>query len=95
MKLTKKLLLSLSVGAGVLSFAQDLSQIRPVLTGAPFLRISPDARAGGLGDQGVATTSDGFSQFWNAAKYPFSKTTAAAGVRHVVGSGWPVGLSTS
>lgn len=82
MKLTKKLLLSLSVGAGVLSFAQDLSQIRPVLTGAPFLRISPDARAGGLGDQGVATTSDGFSQFWNAAKYPFSRSSSGVSVNY-------------
>ena len=83
MKLTKKLLLSLSVGAGVLSFAQDLSQIRPVLTGAPFLRISPDARAGGLGDQGVATTSDGFSQFWNAAKYPFSRSSSGVSVNYL------------
>jgi len=45
---------------------------RPILTGAPFLRIAPDARAGGLGDQGVATSPDAFSQYWNASKYLFS-----------------------
>ena len=54
----------------------------PVLTGAPFLRISPDARAGGLGDQGVATSADAFSQFWNASKFPFSRNTSSAAVSY-------------
>ena len=70
MKLTKKLFLGLSIGIGSLAMAQNTY---PVLTGAPFLRISPDARAGGLGDQGVATSADAFSQFWNASKFPFSR----------------------
>lgn len=46
----------------------------PVLTGAPFLRVSPDARAGGLGDMGAATSPDAFSQYWNPAKFAFSKS---------------------
>lgn len=79
MKIFKKLLFTVSVGLGTVVFAQNY---QPVLTGAPFLRISPDARAGGLGDQGVATSSDAFSQYWNAAKYPFSKTTSAIGVNY-------------
>ncbi len=81
MTLTKKLFLAVGFGVGIAANAQ-VGDIRPVLTGAPFLRISPDARAGGMGDQGVATTSDAFSQFWNAAKYPFSKTTSAIGVNY-------------
>ncbi len=81
MAITKKLLLGLGIGMGVATQAQ-VGDIQPVLTGAPFLRISPDARAGGMGDQGVATTSDAFSQFWNAAKYPFSKTTSAIGLNY-------------
>lgn len=82
MNLTKKIPLLLGLGIGIISYAQDLSNIRPVLTGAPFLRISPDARAGGMGDQGVATSADAFSQFWNASKYPFSKTTSSVGVNY-------------
>ncbi len=81
MSFTKKLFLGLGLGIGVAGFGQ-LSDIRPVLTGAPFLRISPDARAGGMGDQGVATTSDAFSQFWNAAKYPFSRTSSSIAVNY-------------
>lgn len=82
MNLNKKLFLTLGIGISAVAFSQNLSDIRPVVTGAPFLRISPDARAGGMGDQGVATSTDAFSQFWNAAKYPFSKTTSAIGVNY-------------
>lgn len=82
MEITKKVFLGLGLGIGMLAYGQQISNIQPVLTGAPFLRISPDARAGGMGDQGVATTTDAFSQFWNAAKYPFSKTTSAIGVTY-------------
>ncbi|AZA60910.1 MULTISPECIES: type IX secretion system outer membrane channel protein PorV [Chryseobacterium] len=82
MNLTTKLLLGIGLSAGFLSYAQDLSQVRPVLTGAPFLRIAPDARSGGMGDQGVATSPDAFSQFWNAAKYPFSRTSSSVGLNY-------------
>ena len=75
-----KFFVGLSLGIGVFSFAQE--NVRPVLTGAPFLRIAPDARSGGLGDQGVVTSSDAFSQYWNAAKYPFSITTSSVGVNY-------------
>lgn len=80
MNLTKKLFLGLGIGAGAIAFAQ--SNVQPVLTGAPFLRISPDARAGGMGDQGVVTSTDVFSQFWNAAKYPFAKVSSGVGVNY-------------
>ncbi|MDX6181435.1 type IX secretion system outer membrane channel protein PorV [Flavobacterium sp. Fl-77] len=45
---------------------------RPITTGVPFLLVAADARAAGLGDQGVATSADVFSQQWNPAKYAFS-----------------------
>lgn len=38
----------------------------------PFLTIAPDSRAGAMGDVGVATQPDGYSQHWNPAKYPFT-----------------------
>jgi len=45
---------------------------RVITTGVPFLLVAADARAAGLGDQGVATTPDAFSQQWNPAKYAFA-----------------------
>ncbi|AWH83893.1 hypothetical protein HYN59_01615 [Flavobacterium album] len=45
---------------------------RVITTGVPFLLIAADARAAAMGDQGVATSSDVFSQQWNPAKYAFA-----------------------
>lgn len=59
--------------------AQDAPSLNIVTTAVPFLRISPDARAGGMGDVGIATTPDVNSSFWNLAKTPFAKSRAACG----------------
>lgn len=45
---------------------------RVITTGVPFLMIAADARAAGMGDIGVATAPDAYSQQWNPAKYAFS-----------------------
>ena len=63
-----------------LTFAQQ--DIRVVTTAVPFLSIAPDARAAGLGDQGVATSSDAFSNHWNPAKYAFVKNDAGAAISY-------------
>src|SRR5690606_31778367 len=46
-------------------------QTNPILTAVPFLLIPPDTRAGGMGDEGAATTPDIQSMHWNPAKYAF------------------------
>ncbi|MBC7494460.1 MAG: type IX secretion system outer membrane channel protein PorV [Flavobacterium sp.] len=58
----------------VLFFTNQIitAQTRVITTGVPFLLVAADARAAGLGDQGVATSADSFSQQWNPAKYAFS-----------------------
>jgi len=60
--------------------AQNTDPINVVTSAVPFLRISPDARAGGMGDVGIATAADANSGFWNLAKIPFagSKLSIAA-----------------
>lgn len=52
---------------------QQNDNLRTITTAVPFLLIAPDARAGGLGDVGVATTPDANSMHWNPAKYAFIK----------------------
>jgi hypothetical protein len=52
----------------------------PITTAAPFLLIAPDARAGGMGDIGVATSPDANSQHWNASKYAFMSSQFSIGV---------------
>ena len=46
-----------------------------VTTAVPFLRISPDARAGAMGDAGIAVSPDANAQYWNIGKIPFSEKT--------------------
>lgn len=51
-------------------FAQDENRV--ITTGVPFLLIAADARSAGIGDMGVATSADVYSQQHNPAKYAFS-----------------------
>jgi len=58
-------------------YASGISQERRVITTAvPFLMIASDARAAGIGEQGVATSMDNFSQHWNPSKYVFSESSS-------------------
>lgn len=58
------------------------STINVVTTAVPFLRISPDARAGGMGDLGIATSPDANSQFYNVAKYVFADKPSGLGLTY-------------
>ena len=58
--------------------AQDTQNT--ITTAAPFLLIAPDARAGGMGDIGVATSPDSYSQHWNASKFAFMPSQFTVGV---------------
>lgn len=68
----------------VLSVTKAVAQqkINVVTTAVPFLRISPDARAGGMGDAGLATEADASSIFWNLAKIPFAKSNNSIGITY-------------
>ena len=68
----------------ILSFsAGALAQVNnPIVTAVPSLSIAPDARAGGMGDVGVASTPDINSQFWNPAKYVFMESDAGLSVSY-------------
>ena len=52
-------------------FSGQDSTRRVITTAVPFLTITPDARAGGMGDAGVATSPDANSVHWNPAKLVF------------------------
>lgn len=66
------------------AFAQDeiRDQFNPVRTAVTSQSIAPDARAGGMGDVGVATDPDVHSQYWNPAKYPFTISRAGFAINY-------------
>ena len=63
--------------------AQDVeNELNPVYYGVTSLAIAPDARAGAMGDVGVATDPDVNSQYWNPAKYPFCISRAGVSLNY-------------
>ena len=57
-------------------FSSFTQERRVITTAVPFLMIASDARAAGIGEQGVATSMDNFSQHWNPSKYVFSESSS-------------------
>ena len=58
-KVTLKLTALVMLLGGALSVANaQTTKINVVTSAVPFLRISPDARSGGMGDLGVASQRD-------------------------------------
>ncbi|MBK9254695.1 MAG: type IX secretion system outer membrane channel protein PorV [Saprospiraceae bacterium] len=53
-----------------------------LLTALPFLRITPDARSGAMGDVGVALTPDANTLHFNPASMAFVKDKAAASITY-------------
>jgi len=72
----------LLVGAMSVKAQNQTNSINVVTTAVPFLRISPDARAGGMGDVGVATSPDAMAPIWNMAKVPFATKNFSVGVTY-------------
>lgn len=70
--------IGISVLAVTFAAAQNTGQVigqdttnRVITTAVPFLGITPDSRAAGMGEVGVATTADANSIYWNTAKLAF------------------------
>ncbi len=78
MKTSKYLSLCLVI-IGLFQAKAQTEPNRPITTGVPFLLIPADARASAMGDMGVATPVDVYSQQWNPAKYAFSENKQGIG----------------
>ncbi len=64
-------------GTGNNTIGQD--KYNAITTAVPFLTITPDARAAGIGDAGIANSPDANSPFYNTGKLAFAdKPTAAS-----------------
>lgn len=59
-----------------------MSGANTITTAVPFLAITPDSRAGGMGDAGVGSTPDVSAQHWNPAKYAFMESDMGVGLSY-------------
>lgn len=78
---------SSSVSAQSINYNQISGQeldtrLNTITTAVPFLLISPDSRAGGMGDGGCASGIDVSSIHWNAAKLGFAEKQMGFGISY-------------
>jgi len=53
-----------------------------ITSAAPFLTITPDGRGGAMGDVGVTSSPDVYSQYYNPAKYVFAESNSGIGISY-------------
>lgn len=71
------------IGKAQVTSTQQLSgSINPITTSVPFLLITPDSRAGGMGEVGAATQPDVNSIHFNGSKLAFSDKTMGFGISY-------------
>ncbi len=81
-KLTKLLLPVLLLAVFQQTSIAQSGNENPITTAVPFLRLAADARTGGMGDVGVATSPDANSMFYNGSKTVFNDTKYGIGVTY-------------
>jgi len=69
-------------GKTILFSQQSSGTLNAIQTVVPFLTIAPDSRAGAMGDAGVATSPDVYSQHWNPAKFAFIDGNGGIGISY-------------
>ena len=81
-RLAQLFTLSATISIFSVQVQAQTQEINVVTTAVPMLRISPDARSGGMGDIGIATIPDANSPFWNQSKIPFATQKSAIGLTY-------------
>ena len=76
------LILLAFTGKMILFSQQSSGTLNAIQTVVPFLTIAPDSRAGAMGDAGVATSPDVYSQHWNPAKFAFIDGNGGIGISY-------------
>ena len=70
------LLSSLSFGLWAQGANQNSLQLNTITTALPFMAITPDSRAGGMGEAGTALSPSATSVYWNTSGLSFAKSNS-------------------
>ena len=81
--LTASLLMFSAFSQSEIDYSDLTGGLNTITTAVPFLLISPDSKAGAMGDVGVATTPDANSMHWNPAKLAFTTDDMGASMSYV------------
>ena len=81
-RLTKKILAVLLPTFAALTVSAQSGKTNTITTAVPFLRLSADARTGGMGDVVIATEPDANAIFYNVAKTTFNESKHGIGITY-------------
>jgi hypothetical protein len=81
--LTASLLMFSAFSQTEIDYSDLTGGLNTITTAVPFLMISPDSKAGAMGDVGVATPPDANSMHWNPAKLAFTTDDMGASMSYV------------
>ncbi|NBX38508.1 MAG: hypothetical protein EBR54_03720 [Flavobacteriia bacterium] len=70
------LLSSFSFGLWAQGANQNSLQLNTITTALPFMAITPDSRAGGMGEAGTALSPSATSVYWNTSGLSFAKSNS-------------------
>jgi len=81
-KLNLLILICIASATNLRAEDENKNKFNPLNTAVPSLSIAPDARGGGMGDNGASTLPDIASQYWNPSKYAFMESKAGVGLSY-------------
>ncbi len=62
--------------------SDDQLQLNTITTAVPFMSITPDSRAGAMGDAGTALSASSTSLYWNTSMLNFAKDKSAISISY-------------
>ncbi len=81
--ISASLIMFTAVAQDEIEYSELTGGLNTITTAVPFLMISPDSKAGAMGDVGVATTPDANSMHWNPAKLAFIEDDMGLSISYV------------
>lgn len=69
-------------GAGGSGASDDDLQLNTITTALPFMGITPDSRAGGMGDAGTALSGNSSSIYWNTSMLIFAEDKSEVSISY-------------
>lgn len=76
-------ILALAQPTGGSGVEQSDLQLNTITTALPFMSITPDSRAGGMGEAGTALSPSSLSIYWNTSNLIFAKDKSEIGLSYV------------
>lgn len=81
-KIRNTVIFSLLAASAMGQVTDDDLQLNTITTAVPFMSITPDSRAGAMGDAGTALSASSTSLYWNTSMLTFAEDKSAISISY-------------